>query len=614
MNIFLVGLELSESMKEAAKQALRSVTIIYPQLDPDTLNIWNGKNVFVGTMHTNPAVAAPREYVAKLGERLVFFSGTPISSDGKFSPHRAEELVRNWSQLPKKLDGQFAAVTVDLKKLQLEVLTDPLGMEQVYVYQRGSTLVVSNSVRLIEQTCGLTAPDEVGVSLFLSLGWVGGNRTLRESIHVLPGGFLHRWKSGGSYTSSAYLSRTSLARLGQGHKELPVNELARDFTSMVRALSDRVAPLRCSLTGGRDSRVVAAAVIASGVPASFVTMGSKESADVKIATEIAESLKLSHRVGYPQGVVTDCWDEGARRLVRQTDGMVNLWQIANSISQSQHIDNLPLSLWGVGGEIARGTYYRSMNLPPTLGGSQMLKAFLSSLMAKDPELLRPEVGHLSRQSVRETCHAFLDDGFEPQAVPDAFYTFDRVRRWAGTNTRKASPICDLFTPFCTIPYIEAAHSMTLPDRIAGRLPHELIRTTTPSLLEFPYDKPGRYPLLKLGRKRVIAQTVREAAPKWLLRTLRYGASQLQLKRAKEKTGPVQAEWVEAKRESIVDVCLNQRSSILWDYVDRRSFEKIMSSKTQEKFRRQHCARILSIATLFYYEADRLERSVRIDKE
>ena len=605
MNIFLVAFGLSDSMKKAAAQALRSVTIVYPQLDLGTLNISNESNVFVGTLHTNSAVASPREYVAKSGDRLIFFSGTPISSDGKIVPHRAADLASNWSQLPRKLDGQFAAVKVDLKKLQLEVLTDPLGMEQVYVHHRGSALVVSNSVRLIGQTCGLTAFDEVGVSLFLSLGWVGGNRTLCESVQVLPGGSIHQWKSGGSCTSFAYLSRTSLARLSKGRKELRVNELAHDFTSMFRSLSDRVAPLGCGLTGGRDSRVVAAAVIASGVPVSFVTMGSKESADVKIASKIAESFHLPHRVGYPQGVVTDRWDEGVRRLVRQTDGMVNLWQIANSISQSQHIDNLPLSLQGVGGEIASGNYYRSLNLPPTLGGSQMLRTFLSSLVVKDHELLKPETRQLSRQSVLETCHAFLDDGFEPQAVPDAFYTFDRVRRWAGTNTRKASPTCDLFTPFCTIPYIEAAHSMALPDRIAGRLHRELIHTTTPSLLEFPYDKPWRYPLPKLGSKRVIAETVREAAPRWLLRTLRYGAKQLQPRTAKEKTGPVQAEWVEAKRESIVDVCLNQRNSMVWDYVDRRSFENIMSFKTHDKVRRQHCARILSIATLFYYEAERL---------
>ena len=608
MNIFLVGFGLSESMKEAATQTLKSVTTVYPQLDLDTLNIWNERNAFVGTLHTNPVVASPREYIAKSEGCLTFFSGTPISWDGRIVPHHAADLAKNWSQLPKKLDGQFAAVNVDLQNLELDVLTDPLGMEQVYVHHHGPTVVVSNSVRLIEQTCGLTAIDEIGASLFLSLGWVGGDRTLRESVRVLPGGYLHRWKSNGSCTSMAYLPRTSLARLSQGREELRVNELAQGFTSMLRALSDRVAPLGCGLTGGRDSRVVAAAVLASGVPASFVTMGSAENVDVQIATKIADTLHLTHRVGYPQGVVTDRWDEGVCRLTQQTDGMVNLWQVANSISQDQHIENLPLSLWGVGGEIASGTYHRNLNLPPTLGGSQMLRTFLSCLVAKDTELLKQETRQLALQSVRETCEGFLDDGFEPFVVPDAFYIFDRVRRWAGTNTRKASPVCDMFTPFCTIPYIEAAHSMPLHDRIAGRLHTELIRATTPSLLDFPYDKPRRFPLPKLGVKRLVAQTVREAAPRWFLRVLRYGASQLQRRKLEGKTGPVQAEWVEAKRLAIQDVCLNQRSSVLWDYVDRRSFEDIMSSKTSGKVRRQHCAKILSIATLFYYEAEQLDRS------
>lgn len=608
MNIFLLGFGLSESMKEAATQALESVTTVYPQIDLDTLNIWNESNVFAGILHTNPVVASPREYVAKSGRCLTFFSGTPISSDEAIVPHHAADLASNWSQLPKKLDGQFAAVKVDLQNLHIEVLTDPLGMEQVYIHHRGSTVVVSNSVRLIEQTCGLTAIDEIGASLFLSLGWVGGDRTLRESVHVLPGRCLHRWESNGSYTPIAYLPRTSLARLSQGHEELHINELAHTFTTMIRSLTDRVAPLGCGLTGGRDSRVVAAAVIASGVPASFVTMGSAENVDVKIATKIADALHLTHRVGYPQGEVKDRWDEGARRLVQQTDGMVNLWQVANSISQVQQIDNLPVSLWGVGGEIASGAYHRVWNLPPIHGGHQILKTFLSCLVAKDTELLKPETRQLTLQSVRETCEGFLDDGFKPVVVPDAFYIFDKVRRWAGTNTRKASPVCDMFTPFCTIPYIEAAHSMPLPDRIAGRLHTELIRATTPLLLDFPYDKPRRPPLPELGVRRLVAQTVREGAPRWLLKILRYGAKRLQQRNSIEKTGPVQAEWVEAKRESILDVCLNQRSSVLWDYVDRRSFETIMSSTTEKEVRRQYCAKILSIATLFYYEADRLDRS------
>jgi asparagine synthase (glutamine-hydrolysing) len=234
----------------------------------------------------------------------------------------------------------------------------------------------------------------------------------------------------------------------------------------------------------------------------------------------------------------------------------------------------------------------------------MLTIFPSCLVAKDTELLKQETRQLALKSVRETCQGFLDDGFEPLHVPDAFYIFDRVRRWAGTNARKVSPICDLFTPFCTIPYIETALAMPLSDRIAGRFHQELIRATTPALLDFPYDKPSRQPLPKLGAKRVIAQTVREAAPIWLLRMLRHGASRLRQNKPREGKRLVQPEWVEAKRETILNVCLDQKSSMLWNYVDRRSFENIMSPKTTKEVRAQHCARILSIATLFYYEAER----------
>ena len=604
MNIFLVGLGLSESMKVASTKALTSVRDVYPQLDPDTLNIWNDRNAFVGTVHTNPVVASPREYVTKSGECLTLFTGTPISFDEKIVPYNATSLAGNWNQLPKKLDGQFAAIRVDFQNLQIEVLTDPLGMEQVYVYHHGPTVVVSNSVRLIEQTCGLRAVDEIGASLFLSLGWVGGNRTLRESVQVLPGGYVYRWESSGASTSFAYLPRTGLAQLSQHCNELRFDELAHTFVSMLRALSDSLGPLACPITGGRDSRVLVAAVIASGVPATFFTGGSAGSADVQIGTKIAEAFRLPHQVGNSMEAVTDCWDEGVRRLIRQNDGMVNLWQVANSIPQCQNIQSLPLELWGVGGEIARGSYYRSQCLPPTLADSQMLRLFPSCLIREDTQLLKGKTRQLALQSMRETCQAFLDDGFAPQHVPDAFYTFERVRRWAGTNARSFSPVCDLFTPFCTRPYIETALAMPLPDRITGQIYPKLILATEPSLLDFPYDKQLSTQLPKRSTKQVIAYTVRETVPRWLLAILRYGTHQLRRNKSQKGKGSVRAEWVEAKREAIMDVCLNQHSSVLWNYVDRRGFENIMSVRTTANVRRPYCARILSIATLFYYEAER----------
>ncbi len=603
MNIFLVGFGLSELMKLEATKALRSAMDVYPQLDLDTLSVWDNGNAFVGALHTNPVVASPREYIAKSGECLTLFTGMPISSDETIVPHNATDLARNWNQLPNKLDGQFAAVRVDLQNSQIEILTDPLGMEQVYAYQHGPIVVVSNSVRLIGQTCGLTAIDEIGASLFLSLGWVGGERTLRESVHVLPGGYLHQWNSNGSRTSVAYWSRSSLAQLSQRRDTLRFDELARTFTSTFRALSNHFGPLACPITGGRDSRVLVAAVIASGVPATFFTGGSPENTDVQIGTKIAEAFRLPYQVGHSKASVTNGWDEGVHRLIRQNDGMINLWQTGNSISQRQHIESLPLELWGVGGEIARGIYYRSRNLPPTLGDRQMLRLFPSCLVEEDTQLLKRKTRQLAIQSVRETCQGFLDDGFRPLDVPDAFYAFDRVRRRAGTDSRSFSPICDVFTPYCTRPYIETALALPLPDRIAGRMYLELIRATEPLLLDIPFDKPLSAQLPERSIKQVITHNFKETAPRWLLRILQYGAGQLRRNKSHAGKGLEQADWVEANRQPILDVCLSQHSSVLWNYVDRRSFEKIMSSQTPAEIRRPSCARILSIATLFHYEAE-----------
>ena len=101
MNIFLAGLGLSDSMSTAATQALESLTSVYPQLDRETLGIWNQRNAFIGAMHTNSTIASPRDYVAKSGEMLTVFSGTPISSDGKIIPHHAADLASHWTTCPK---------------------------------------------------------------------------------------------------------------------------------------------------------------------------------------------------------------------------------------------------------------------------------------------------------------------------------------------------------------------------------------------------------------------------------------------------------------------------------------------------------------------------------
>ena len=600
MHLFVVGVGLSESMKTAAMTALRTVTTVYPQLDRETVRLWNTGPAFVGTIQTSDAVASPREYVATSVDCLTLFTGTPISTDRTLVPHRATDLQNHWVQLPQLLDGQYAAVQVDGRQGRLEVLTDPLGMAQVYVHQQGATVVVSNSVRLIEETCGLTGLDAIGASLMLSLGWVGGDRTLRESVQVLQGGTVHQWTFNGVRTSVVYWPRTALLRLRAHGDDEWVDDVACRVVSMLRGLSARFGPIECDLTGGRDSRVLVAALLAAGVPATYWTGGAPGSADVRIGTDIAHAFRLSHYVDHTKAAVLPCWDDAVRLLIEQNDGLVNLWQVADCLFQDHPLARLPVHLWGTGGEIARGFYYQLPGLS-TCQARDMMQAFPAALLGTDTALLTPQARQLALASVRDTCQGLLHEGFEPGDVPDAFYAYDRVRRWAGTNTRKMAQVCDLFTPFCTAPFLEAALAYPLADRIAGRLHVELIRATQPALLDFPFNKPaGAMP--RRSAQRMLAEAVRDTVPSWLLSLLRAGARQWHRHSSHEATGPVQADWVEAKHDAILEVCLSQPHSVLWDSVDRRSFHTMMSSKTPTSVRRAYCKRILSIATLFSYDA------------
>jgi hypothetical protein len=60
-------------------------------------------------------------------------------------------------------------------------------------------------------------------------------------------------------------------------------------------------------------------------------------------------------------------------------------------------------------------------------------------------------------------------------------------------------------------------------------------------------------------------------------------------------------WLEAKRETIREVCLDQKDSPIWEIADRLLFERIMSPKCDPAERTQYMKTIFHIATLFYYD-------------
>jgi asparagine synthase (glutamine-hydrolysing) len=601
MNLFLLGWDLPNDMFQTAVTALRQMVNVYHQLDPDTLwHLEKGQTAFAASMHTATEAAEPRRYVWRTDDQVTFYEGSVIDQTGRMRANSAAMLAEHWDQLASCLEGQYVVARVVNQPPCIELMTDFLGMEQVYYLQRGGTWLVSNSVSLLAQIAHTTSFDPLGTSLLLSMGWVGADRTLRRNIRVIPGGQRWTWQGRSSQPSRAVYY--PLSRLSRRQRSpltgADVEHLADDLMLACRHLARSYGELLCPLTSGRDSRVLASLLIGGGIPAQHYTSGDQNSIDVKIGRQIAETFHLPHEVYlHTTEHVLEEWETASRRLIQQNDGMVSLWQIADVLRQPSKVENLRLSLWGIGGEIARGFYSRpeiflSRNSP------QRVQNFLCRRLIGDHGgLIRREATALARQYIQCFVQKALDQSFPVLDIPDVFYTVERVRRWAGSNARKSRPASDRFSPFCTRPFVEAAFSLPPSHRCSEPIHYALIRLLTPELHDLPFGKgPWRsqFPLFNLARMAVDRQIRR------IVSGVQHRLSRRQPPGMKLVAGFNRAEWLEAKNAWLRELCLDQSDSPLWDFVDRPLFERITAPGAEVAERRRRLNGLYDTATVFLY--------------
>lgn len=560
---------------------------VYPELDATSYRVFEAGGLFVGSLAPSDAFAGPRRYRVEDASGGCLFDGCAVDATGRVSAHDAADLQASWHGLTGSLEGQFTLVRYTSRPATLDVITDPHGMKQVYVRRIDGGWLVSNSVALLHRIRSDSPLDATATSLLLTMGWLPGDRTLREGIRVIPGGRWWQWREGQDVPDTrAYYTRARLRR--------PPRRSAREtgdaLIAQCRELSRVRGALTCPLTGGRDTRLLAALLIGGGVPATYYTDGLPESTDVTLARRIAQHLGLSHvHVPKPPERVLAEWEGLARRVLDHGDGMVSLWQIADAF-EPEPVDRLRPRLWGAGGEVARGNY----TIPSLLLGRASVRDVLAAmhfdLVDKRAHLVRPAAAELSRRFLRDFVFEVVDEGFTPLDALDLFYIEQSTRRWFGSNARKAEAIHDLFTPFCTRPFVEAAFALPARRRYVEPLHRALVRSLVPALDSVPYEQGpwrSRFPTvegLKWAAGRLRAKVRRAPSPSGKRRAFD------------------RASWIEARRSWIRSQCLDRPDSPVWHVVDRDRFEALTSDRTSAEDRRRHEKELSHVLTVFLYDA------------
>jgi len=545
---------------------------------------------------------APRRYVSRSAGAVTWFDGLPVSGDGSFLACDAGALGLHWRSLAGALEGQFNAAHLDLENETVEVLLDSLATVPVYYAREGGGVLVSNSIAVITSLLGLRAPDPLGVSSFLGLGWAASDRVLTSGVRLLCGGARHAIGHDGSIRTDRAFGPESIP----SHADAPVSAsaLAERLTELTRNAVHPIERVGCAITAGRDSRVLMALLQAAGEDALYFTGGGPHDPDVVIASEITTRLGLRHEVvSHDPLSATFDWTDAAARFMRQNDGLSSLLQLPDYIELGSTDEPLGVKLGGVGGEIGRaGTGQLTAiatNVPILSRSVAAQRKLLAMKSRNDGGLMTPAATEELARYLDEFRVARLDEGWRPAELQEAFYTFERVGRWGATGTRRVSATDDGFSPLCLRPFIEYCFSLKSSERYIEAVPYRLLAALSPTLLAhrfetpLPRQQPWLAPILATGELARAIYT--RAASRWPTRRSTERSEAVEA--SPTPSYPFQHAWFEDRLQLMREL-FSTPSSDLWSYISRPKLEALLDGSETE--RTQHQEQLLRATTVFWH--------------
>lgn len=217
-----------------------------------------------------------------LGERTVLLEGRVHAGD----PRDLAGVLED-PRAALRVEGTFAAAVLDPGG-ELGIVTDHVASHPVYAVRRGSAMRITTEARFAGP------PDVLGVASYLTNGHVLDDRTPFAGVRMLPPASVTRVEGGGPVSERYW--RFEPRQRAEGSADVSDTEL---LEVLLRAVEQRVAGAQdvlLALSGGRDSRIVLAALVELG--ARNVTCFSYERARATGATDAAVARRLARLAGF----------------------------------------------------------------------------------------------------------------------------------------------------------------------------------------------------------------------------------------------------------------------------------------------------------------------------
>jgi len=207
-----------------------------------------------------------------------------------------------------EIDGDFVVAFQDRRSRSVVIFNDFLGRLPLYVHRTDGSVIVSRDLSLLMRATGRVTFDRLALAEHLLYGYPLGPRTLFSGIERVAAATAIQVRRQAKRIILSNLLVPSVAS-DPGVTSETLKDTAKDLSSaFARACTARVRDTRgtvLGLSGGLDSRSVAAALSANRLPFLAVTRSTKSSdVETRIAANVASVLQLNWRtmhVSQPTG-------------------------------------------------------------------------------------------------------------------------------------------------------------------------------------------------------------------------------------------------------------------------------------------------------------------------
>jgi len=248
---------------------------------------------------------------------------------------------------PETLNGQFALLLADKASGDISIFADAMGFMPVYMFEGENALVFGSDLLAVSTLGSSRKLDWEGLTSFFSIGYFSGDRTFFQDIKLLRPATRVTVRDGSYVNHEEYWSWSHEPDIRRSY-----SDTVAEFTELLKnAVNVRMSyrdgdRLALGISGGLDSRTIAAC-LPKGADVHAYSYGYfPESTEIKIGRAVAEA----HRLPFTNYVIESGYlTRLLEPAVRTNEGFADIMharQVSILSDLGQRVDGLLAGHWG----------------------------------------------------------------------------------------------------------------------------------------------------------------------------------------------------------------------------------------------------------------------------